>query len=672
MAIRMTGMYSNLDTDSIISQLMKAKRTKIEAIEKKQTKTEWKMDAWKALNTKIYSLYTGNLTSMRFSDFYSDKTASISNSNIATVTANKDAVTGTRELTVEELAKSGSLTGARIDTTDSSKLSENSTMSSLGYSSSEVATIDVAIGTNVAASVSITGSMKIKEVIAGLRSAGVNASFDATNKRIFIDSSKSGADTNFTLMASSVDGINAMNVLGLNAASDITKAEYQKWSSYQGYSYAENYTGADSVQIKYNADYEAIYASRKNTLETQKANAEKNLETILKKYKTDYTSADKETVYNNLVAQKDTLTTKKTDLDTQITDYNTKIKEAKKVIANPNSTAAEKTAATTELNAAQTNLTKAKASLAETTTVLTDIENATSNQNTITTSEAALDETTLANYIQNKMQTKAVASGQALLGSSSSEAVKIEGQDAKITLNGATFTSSTNAFVINGLTIEAKEKTDSPVSITTNLDSSGIYTKIKGFLTEYNSLIKQMDSLYNADSAKGYEPLTDEEKDAMTDSQVEKWETKIKDALLRRDNTLGDVTSVMKSAMSSIFTIDGTKYSLASFGISTGSYFTTEANEKGVYHIDGDTSDASTSGNKDKLKTAIAANPEAVSSFFSKLSEDLYKKLDSKMKSIDGVRTVYHVYEDKKMASEIKDYKSDIKELEKKIQNNGR
>ena len=38
---------------------------------------------------------------------------------------------------------------------------------------------------------------------------------------------------------------------------------------------------------------------------------------------------------------------------------------------------------------------------------------------------------------------------------------------------------------------------------------------IKSFLKDYNSIINEMDKLYNADSARGYEPLTDDEKDAV-------------------------------------------------------------------------------------------------------------------------------------------------------------
>ena len=77
------------------------------------------------------------------------------------------------------------------------------------------------------------------------------------------------------------------------------------------------------------------------------------------------------------------------------------------------------------------------------------------------------------------------------------------------------------------------------ISITTSTDTQGVYDKIKDFLTQYNALINEMTSLYNADSAKGYEPLTDEEKEcAFRHRGGKKWEQKIKDSLLRRDESL--------------------------------------------------------------------------------------------------------------------------------------
>lgn len=87
------------------------------------------------------------------------------------------------------------------------------------------------------------------------------------------------------------------------------------------------------------------------------------------------------------------------------------------------------------------------------------------------------------------------------------------------------FTSSTNNFNINGLTIKALATTAAgeTLSINTDTDTQGLYDKIKDFLTQYNEIINEITSLYNADSAKGYDPLTDDEKSSMSDSEIEKW-----------------------------------------------------------------------------------------------------------------------------------------------------
>ena len=118
-----------------------------------------------------------------------------------------------------------------------------------------------------------------------------------------------------------------------------------------------------------------------------------------------------------------------------------------------------------------------------------------------------------------------------------SNGTKIDAADAEITLNDVKYTSSSNTFKINGLTIQAQAVTDGEVTITTDTDVQGMYDKIKNFLSDYNSLMTEMSSLYNADSAKGYEPLTSDEKEAMSDTEINEWEKKIKDSLLRRDRS---------------------------------------------------------------------------------------------------------------------------------------
>ena len=56
--LRMTGMYSGMDTESIVSQLVKTKSTKVTNLKNEQKKLEWKQTAWQDLNSKIYNMYS--------------------------------------------------------------------------------------------------------------------------------------------------------------------------------------------------------------------------------------------------------------------------------------------------------------------------------------------------------------------------------------------------------------------------------------------------------------------------------------------------------------------------------------------------------------------------------------------------------------------------------------
>lgn len=288
----------------------------------------------------------------------------------------------------------------------------------------------------------------------------------------------------------------------------------------------------------------------------------------------------------------------------------------------------------------------------------------------------------------------------------------VDAQDSEIELNGAKFTSANNTYTVNGLTIDCLAETgNSEISITTSVDTQSMYDQVKSFLSQYNSLMKEMYSLYNADSAKGYEPLTDSEKDQMTDTEVEKWEEKIKAALLRRDDTLDGIMSTMKNAMSTSYYIyngnavtydsdkqyykcngnaiknsDGSyvtsasqlklwasangakKYSLSSFGIKTEAYATMTANSsQDAYHIDGDADDSVSKNNSDVLLSMLSSDPDTVSSFMKQLTSGLYSAIDTKMKSVKGLSSSYTIYNDIEMAREYSDYTDTISKWEDKL-----
>lgn len=297
---------------------------------------------------------------------------------------------------------------------------------------------------------------------------------------------------------------------------------------------------------------------------------------------------------------------------------------------------------------------------------------------------------------KNLLNTLALNTDASEVTEVSKRATKIDGSDAAIVLNGVVYTSSSNNFSINGLSISVNAVTDSvdlskakingsldadkisdmlvntplndskAISITTSTDTQGIYDKIKDFITSYNNIINKMTKLYNADSAGNYEPLTDDEKSEMSDSEIEKWETKIKDSLLRRDSTLSTVMSAMTTAMSGGATVNGKTYFLSNFGISTLGYMNAAENEQNAYHIDGDEDDENTSGNTDKLMTALNSDPDTVMDFMKQMATNLYNAIDKQMTSTT-LRSKYSIYNDKEMTTQYKNYTTTIKQWETKI-----
>lgn len=509
--LRMTGMYSGMDTESIVQQLVQTKSTKVTNLKNEQKKLEWKQTAWQDLNSKIYNMYSKTLSNLRLTSAYSKKSTVSSDSTKATVVASEGAVNGTQTLKVNKLAKSGYLTGAKLagktttttgtDGKDVTKVVNWETTDKLSEIDSNLTgkTISITTGSGTDAKttdIEITADMTINDLVAKFKDAGVNASFDTTNQRFFINSTGTGSAKNFTLTS---DDSTALASLGL-------------------------------------------------------------------------------------------------DPNTTYTDIN----------------------------------------------------------------------------------------------GSKNSCVKIEGQDAEIVLNGATFTSDSNAFSINGLTINTLGVTDEEISIVTSTDYDGIYNTIKDFLTEYNDLINEMDKLYNADSARKYDMLTDDEKESMTDDEVEQWEDKIKSALLRKDNSLYNVMNTLTSTMMEGFYENnlsdkekknmssseitawykengGKKHYLSDYGIGTLSYFEAQDNEHHAYHINGDADDEFTSTKEDKLKAAIAEDPEGTANFFATLCKTLYSKLDETMSASTDYSSIYKVYNDKQLKKDYNDYTTKISDAEDEL-----
>ena len=104
MPIRMTGLNSGLDTETLISELVRAKSAKKDKLVKEQKKLEWKQDVWKELNSKVYSFYSKTLGNMRLTSDYAKKVTKVSNETAASVITGGNAVDGVQTLKINSLA----------------------------------------------------------------------------------------------------------------------------------------------------------------------------------------------------------------------------------------------------------------------------------------------------------------------------------------------------------------------------------------------------------------------------------------------------------------------------------------------------------------------------------------------------------------------------------------
>ncbi|PCD83392.1 flagellar hook protein [Lysinibacillus fusiformis] len=145
--------------------------------------------------------------------------------------------------------------------------------------------------------------------------------------------------------------------------------------------------------------------------------------------------------------------------------------------------------------------------------------------------------------------------------------------------------------------------TESPVTLTSTTNVDDMMTKIKDFVKTYNALVKDFTDQSKEAKYRDYAPLTDEQKEDMTESEIKLWEEKAKSGLLRSDTLIRQGLADMRSLVyQSNPGMEDSKFNtLFSIGITTSKNY----NEGGTLQID-----------EDKLRKAIEADPDAVEKLF--------------------------------------------------------
>ncbi len=717
MPIRMSGLSSGLDTEAIVGALMSAQSLKKTKVEREKTKLEWKQTKWAELNTKLLKLYNEHVSKLQLQASYMTKKASVSDPTKASIKANNKAANGSYSLEIKNIATSQHLTGGKInaDSVDT-KLTEIDP----SLLNKEI-TITNGDKTKKFA---VTAETTIQDFTNALGEAGLAANYDTEQKRFFISSKDSGLKNAFSITTSGissaeVNGREALyNAVGYSSMSSANKkivdeAMYQLQNSsvgteaydkavealskaaYDTKTAAANTAATTYVKAKlYGENYDSYKTKAEESLKSNYYNDDGTVkETLAKKYGDTFdvmTQEDREALgVENMTREEFIEWSAKKDLDQEVAKkadadttsfVNTKISTDSDVKLEIEAAAfAGKTTADIEAldTLAKDKYYKDGAQGFDGTTTFTEdsvkaavsaeannYASITDRYETLSGSalsslgladvSVAADGTVSVNGGANDSSNSTIPSGMALVAAS----------DSKIILNGAEMTSSSSVVSANGLEITLTGLTQAGESInfTVSNDVDSVYDSVKNFLKDYNEIMKEMNSLLDAGSAKGYEPLTSEQKKEMSEDDIKLWEDKIKGSLFRNDSTLDGIVSGMRSAMMSQVSYDGKTYSLASFGIMTS----TDYLEGGLLHIYGDKDDSVYADRDDKLKKALNDDPDAVINVLTGIFGNLKDTMSKKMAG-NKMSSALTFYNDIKMKNDLKQYEKDIKSWEDRL-----
>lgn len=198
---RLTGMFSGMDTDSLVTAMVSNQQLKVTSLLQSKTKAEWKKQAYTDFNSQLKTFRDtfGSVlgeSSLLSKGTYADFSINLADTSGFKVTAAANARAGSYNISVEQLASAASMRGAEL--TESGK----------GYTDSELAKTklsDLNIGgaafsDSIKFSIngkefSFESSTTVKSMMDTINSskAGVTVAYSQINDRITITANQTGA-----------------------------------------------------------------------------------------------------------------------------------------------------------------------------------------------------------------------------------------------------------------------------------------------------------------------------------------------------------------------------------------------------------------------------------------------------------------------------------------------
>ena len=186
--------------------------------------------------------------------------------------------------------------------------------------------------------------------------------------------------------------------------------------------------------------------------------------------------------------------------------------------------------------------------------------------------------------------------------------VSVAGDNGSVKVDGVEYNNITdNKITVAGVTYTLLNKTSSAATVTVTQDTDSVISSVKQFVEDYNKMLDSLNSKIYETQYADYQPLTKSQEASMSQTQIDKWNEKAKSGLLYNSSILKGIVSSMREALyTPVDSVESSYNSASAIGI-------TSSTNKGHITLD-----------EDKLKKALAADPDCVYQIFASEQDDYY------------------------------------------------
>jgi len=594
--MRVGGLASGMDIDSLVEKLMQAERAPLDKLEQQKQTYEWQREAYRNVNTKLQTFDTYIADNLIIKSI-NTKTATSSNADLVSATATSTATGSVSIEGVSQLATAARSIGEKINATNSTKLKE------LGITDTSIEIRAIQKDGELASKatkIEFSEETTVEELISKINSsgAGVNAFFE--NGRLSITASNSGNDKNGAEIV--VDSGNQVFAAfkmkdTTNLASNGTNAIFQvngisterttNTFTISGYNVTLKETfniesmNFDDAFTQYKLSKSNLYhkVTEYNNKDNEYSNA---LSTYNQIYNDTFSlSPGLESQYNQLDGS--FLTSLSDEEIIEIKTYNLSGDDPLATLSDSNPLKSKLSMLTSEQINVVNTLTSDQ---------LRSFKNVAVNKDLLDKAEVEKNTALLKkNNAENEYNSSYVTFKELYINKGFLPSNSTEDQ-IKQSIEDLSDAPKLSNKVVN-------------LTATSNVDE--IIAKLKDFVTTYNGLVTDLTNLTSETKYRDYKPLTTPQREEMEDKEIELWETKSKSGILRGDSIISNGLSSMRSLIyESNPAVTNTKFNtLYNIGISTSSNYLSG----GTLEID-----------EDKLRKALEEDPDAVTKMLNNIS----------------------------------------------------